>query len=299
VFFDVSYQSFVPLILKGDDIGKGNSRLESTSQVSGLIGPAVVGWLLGIVKAPLMMLFDAISYGISAISLATVKSTEVRKPVEDRRPLHLEIREGIAFVLKERLIFRIACTTSTTNFFTTALFTLLPLYLLRDLHLPLALYGLMGTAAGVGGLLGSLATPKLIERIGEGTLITVSAVLGGICPAGFVLVGHFAPGYQGAWLMLVEAIQSFFILTYNITQVSARQRLCPPELLGRMNASIRFFIWGVMPISSLIAGGAATAFGLVPTLWVSAAGASLACLWVVFSPLTTMRKLPEGPSTAA
>jgi MFS family permease len=298
VFFDVSYQSFIPLLLKGDQIGEGNSRLESTSQISGLLGPAVVGWLLSIVKAPLMMVFDAISYAVSAISLATVKSHEVRKPVEDRQPLHVEIREGIAFVLKERLIFRIACTTATTNFFTTAIFTLLPLYLLRDLHLPVTFYGLMGTAAGVGGLLGSVATPKLIARIGEGTLITASAVFSGICPIGFVVVGSIPGAWQGPWLMLVEAIQAFFILTYNITQVSARQRLCPPELLGRMNASIRFFIWGVMPISALISGGVASAVGILPTLWVGAVGASLACLFVVFSPLTKMRKLPDGPSAA-
>ena len=298
VFFDVSYQSFIPLLLKGDQIGEGNSRLESTSQISGLLGPAVVGWLLSIVKAPLMMVFDAISYAVSAISLATVKSHEVRKPVEDRQPLHVEIREGIAFVLKERLIFRIACTTATTNFFTTAIFTLLPLYLLRDLHLPVTFYGLMGTAAGVGGLLGSVATPKLIARIGEGTLITASAVFSGICPIGFVVVGSIPGAWQGPWLMLVEAIQAFFILTYNITQVSARQRLCPPELLGRMNASIRFFIWGVMPISALISGGVASAIGILPTLWVGAVGASLACLFVVFSPLTKMRKLPDGPSAA-
>jgi len=298
VFFDVSYQSFIPLLLKGDQIGEGNSRLESTSQISGLLGPAVVGWLLSIVKAPLMMVFDAVSYAVSAISLATVKSHEVRKPVEDRQPLHVEIREGIAFVLKERLIFRIACTTATTNFFTTAIFTLLPLYLLRDLHLPVTFYGLMGTAAGVGGLLGSVATPKLIARIGEGTLITASAVFSGICPIGFVVVGSIPGAWQGPWLMLVEAIQAFFILTYNITQVSARQRLCPPELLGRMNASIRFFIWGVMPISALISGGVASAVGILPTLWVGAVGASLACLFVVFSPLTKMRKLPDGPSAA-
>ena len=296
VFFDVSYQSFIPLILKGEQIAKGNSRLESTSQISGLLGPAAVGWLLSIVKAPLMMVFDAISYGVSALSLAFVKSDEVRKPVENRQPLHVEIREGIAFVLKQRLILRIACTTSTTNFFTTAVWTLMPLYLLRDLHLPLTFYGLMGTAAGVGGLLGSVATPKLTALIGEGTLIVVSAVLSGLCPLAFVAVGSITPGWQAPWLMLFEAIQSFFILTYNITQVSARQRLCPPELLGRMNASIRFFIWGVMPISALIAGGVSSALGIMPTLWFGAAGAALGCLFVVFSPMTTMRKLPDGPS---
>lgn len=296
VFFDVSYQSFVPLILKGEQISTGNARLETTSQISGLAGPAAVGWLLSLVKAPLMMVFDAFSYGVSALSLAFVKSEEVRKPVEEREPLRKEIRDGIAFVLKERLIFRIACTTSTTNLFSTGLFTLLPLYLLRDLHLSVVIYGLLGTAAGIGGLLGSLATPKLTARIGEGTLIVLSAVLSGLAPFAFASVGAIAPAWQAPWLMGVEVLQSFFILTYNITQVSARQRLCPPELLGRMNASIRFFVWGVMPISSLLSGAIASRMGILPTLWIAATGASLACLFVVFSPLTRMRKLPDGPA---
>ena len=83
------------------------------------------------------------------------------------------------------------------------------------------------------------------------------------------------------------------VLVYNITQVTLRQRLCPPQLLGRMNASIRTVVWGVMPIASLLAGGVGTWLGVVPTMWLAAAGALLGCAFVVFSPPTTMRTLPD------
>jgi len=79
---------------------------------------------------------------------------------------------------------------------------------------------------------------------------------------------------------------------YNVAQVSFRQRLCPPALLGRMNASVRFIVWGVIPIGSLLGGWFGTQFGVIPTLWIAAAGSVVAALPVLISPLLTMRDLP-------
>ena len=88
-----------------------------------------------------------------------------------------------------------------------------------------------------------------------------------------------------------EALISFCGLVYNITQVSARQALCPEHLLGRMNASIRFFVWGVMPISALAAGAFASGFGMVPVMLVGAIGAMTASWFVFASPLRGMRNI--------
>ncbi len=65
---------------------------------------------------------------------------------------------------------------------------------------------------------------------------------------------------------------SFGVVVYNVAQVSFRQRLCPPALLGRMNASIRFLVWGPMPLGGLLGGWLGTHLGVTPTLWVAAAG---------------------------
>jgi hypothetical protein len=98
-----------------------------------------------------------------------------------------------------------------------------------------------------------------------------------------------------AILMVGQSLGAFTVLTYNITQVSARQRLCPERLLGRMNASIRFFVWGVMPIAALLSGVVATAIGIVPVLWICGFGGLFSAVFVLFSPLARMRDLaPEA-----
>lgn len=70
-------------------------------------------------------------------------------------------------------------------------------------------------------------------------------------------------------------------LLYNVTQVSLRQKLCPKNLLGRMNASIRFVVWGSMPIAAIAAGWLGTAIGVVPTLWIGVAGSIATVLPIV------------------
>ena len=89
-------------------------------------------------------------------------------------------------------------------------------------------------------------------------------------------------------------VVSFTVLLYNITQVTFRQRITPPRLLGRMNASVRFVVWGVMPISALLAGALGTWIGVVPTLWFAAIGQLMACLFVVTGPFWSMRELPDA-----
>lgn len=297
VFFDVAYQSFVPVILPPEQIAAGNSALETTNQTAGIAGPGIVGFLVDLIKAPALTIIDSISYGVSAFTLGMIKDTETPKPKEDRRPLHVEIREGLSFVVRHPLIRRISLTTSTNNLFTSLMFSIFALVFLGKQYLNYsgAAFGLLGTIAAVGSLLGAVSTTKLIKIVGEGTLISVSAVISGA----ITLLVPFAVSMHNEWtlplLMLMDFLTGFCVLAYNITQVSARQRLCPPELLGRMNASIRFFVWGVMPIGGLLGGAIATAAGTQTALWVGAIGALFSSVFVLFSPLTKMRKLPDAP----
>ncbi len=78
---------------------------------------------------------------------------------------------------------------------------------------------------------------------------------------------------------------------YNVTQVSFRQRLCPAPLLGRMNATMRFLVWGTMPLGGLLG----STIGIRTTLLVAAIGQSLAFLWVFFSPLRSLREVTARP----
>lgn len=297
VFFDVAYQSFFPVILPSDKIAGGNSALETTNQTAGIAGPGIVGFLIDLFKAPALLIIDAASYLVSALTLGMIKDTETPKPKADRKPLHVEIREGLRFVVRQPLIRRISLTTSVNNLFTSLMFSIFALVFLGSQYLNFgaAAFGLLGTAAAIGSLLGALATTKLIKWIGEGTLISVSAILSGCITLLVPIAVTMHNSLTLPLLLLMDFLTGFAVLAYNITQVSARQRLCPPELLGRMNASIRFFVWGVMPIGGLLGGAIAENFGVNAALWVGAIGSIFSSAFVVFSPLTGMRKLPDGP----
>ncbi len=296
VFFDASYQSFIPILLPKDKIQAANSALETTVQVSYVGGPAAVGILLTLVKAPALMIIDAFSFLFSAVALSFARDSEQVAPKKDRRPLHTEIGEGLKFVVSQPMIRIIALTTAGTNFFGSMIWALTPLLFLRDLHISTAIYGLMFSIASIGGLLGGLAAPKLAKLMGEGPLITVSAV---VSSASMLLI-PFAATLPSAvvpvMITVAEFISSFTVLTYNITQVSARQRICPPQLLGRMNASIRAFIWGVMPLGSLLGGFLGAQFGIMPTIWFAAIGATVAGLAMLFSPMRHLERLPDEAS---
>jgi hypothetical protein len=82
-------------------------------------------------------------------------------------------------------------------------------------------------------------------------------------------------------------------VVYNVAQVSFRQRLCPRPLLGRMNASVRFVIWGVSPIGAFVGGIVGAELGILTALWIGVAIEALAVFPVLLSPLLRMRDLPR------
>jgi predicted MFS family arabinose efflux permease len=295
VFFDVAYQSVIPILFKSEHIAPANSALETSAQISQISGPPIAGSLVAFMSAPLVLIFDAVSFGVSALTLSFIKDDEKPKPLEDRRPLRTEIAEGVKFVWNEPIIRAVSFCTSSTNLFNTLGTTLMAIYVLRDLEISLPVFGLIMTIAGVGGLLGASMSAKLATWIGEGQLIAISAFGSAAAFMMVPLTGLFDHFWAPFILAAIEFVISFFVLTYNITQVSARQRICPKPLLGRMNASIRFFVWGVMPIGALLAGVLGTAFGSLVTITIGGVGMLFASLFVVLHPLARMRKLPVAP----
>lgn len=293
VFFDVSYQSYVPILVPGSQIPDANGRLETTAQVARIGGPALGGGLLTLVSAPVLLLGDALSYVFSFLFLWRIHDVEQRADRAARLGLRREIAEGLAFVWHHRLIRRITATTGVSNLFGTIGMTMLSLLVLRILGLGAAGLGIIMSVGSVGGLLGAVATPWLSRRIGQGTVIPLSAIVSGLAVFLWPLAA-LLPALGLPLLVVAEFVFSFSVLVYNIAQVSFRQRVCPPRLLGRMNASIRFVVWGVMPLGSLASGVLATTIGVVPTMLIGAAGSLAGAAFTVFSPLMGMRTLPDA-----
>lgn len=291
VFFDVSYQSVVPSLVPADHIAEANGKLESTAQLAGIAGPAAGGWLIGVITAPFAVLVTAVTYLLSAGALLRTRDSELVAARHDHDPLVASIREGLRWVFGNVHLRRIVGTTGVSNFFSTITFTLLPIFLLRTLGLSPAQMGVIFAVGAVGGFVGALVTPRILRRLGEARTIPASAIVFSLI-ALLLPAAVAVPAIAFPLLLVQSFLGTFSVLLYNITQVTFRQRITPPRLLGRMNASIRFCVWGVMPIAALLAGALGTWLGVPTTMWIAAAGALASALFVVTGPFWRMRELP-------
>jgi len=298
VFFDISYQSIIPSLVRPSQIAEANGKLESTYELANIAGPGIGGWLVGIITAPLAILTTVGTYLISMVALLFTRDHEPARAPEDRAPILHEIWEGLRFVFTEKLLRRIVGTTGTSNFFNTISMTMLPIFILRELGLSPASMGVIFSLGAVGGFVGAIATPHIVRWIGEARSIPISSI-GFSVVAVFLPLAAMVPSIAFPLLVAQGFVASFTVLLYNITQVTFRQRITPPRLLGRMNASVRFVVWGVMPVAALLSGALGTWLGVVPTMWIGAIGQLFSALFVIIGPFWAMRDLPDVQATDA
>ncbi len=290
VFFDVAYQSYLPAIVDRERITEGNSKLEISRAVAQVGGPGLGGLLIRLLGSPVLIAVDAVSFLVSALFVSRIRHEEAVHDRSARRPLRVEIAEGVRFVAGHSLLRRIAASTALFNLFSSVTAALLILYLVRDLGLSPGLIGLTLSAGAVGGLLGAAGATPFARWVGEGRAIPLGALIS--VPFTFLYpLASFGPPVP--ILILAGLGLSFGVVIYNVTQVSFRQRMCPPHLLGRMNATIRFMVWGTLPIGAFAGGVIGQRFSVLTALWVAAFGAILAALPVLLSPLIRMRALPD------
>ena len=306
VFFDVAYQSYLPSLVERDQLVEGNSKLEVSRSASQITGPGVAGAMITLLTAPVAVLLDAISFVLSALFLFRIRKKEVLPAREGPRRgpfegMGGELREGLRFVLGHPHLRAITACTGISNFFGQFMFSILIVYAVREVGLSVGMIGLILTLSNFGFLAGALSANKISARLGVGRTIISSAFLFG--PA-LLLVPLAPDGAEIPFFIGAFALVGFSAVIYNITQVSYRQAICPPRLQGRMNAVVRFVVWGVIPLGSLSGGAVATVFGLRAAIWTGAIGGFFSFLPLVFSSLGSLERLPEPeeeplPSEAA
>jgi MFS family permease len=290
LFFDVAYQAYLPALVERRQLIEGNSKLEATRSISQLAGPGIAGAVIQLITAPLAIILDAVSFFLSAGLLGAIRLREDPPARTERKPMLAEVREGLGVVFGSPYLRSIAGCTGTSNLFSTAVFTLYILFATRELGLNAAAIGVIFSVGNIAALAGALTAGRLGARLGVGRVIIASAIAFGV-GAVPIIFAQKATAYP--LLILSGLVFSFFNPVYNINQVSLRQAITPQRLQGRMNATMRFLVWGTMPLGGLLGGALGNIFGLRTAIAIGAVGVMTAFLWVLFSPVRGLREIPE------
>jgi MFS family permease len=296
VFFDVSYQSYLPALIDRADLIEGNSKLQVSESAAQIGGPPLAGFLIQLVGGARAIAVDALSFLVSAVAILAI-----RRPEPEPKPSTAggvsgflpEMREGIEVVFRNRYLWRIAGCTATSNLGSNMLFAVFLIFVYRSLHLQPGIAGLVFGIGAVGFLAGALVTTTVTRRLGLGPTLAVSSCLGGLANLGIPLAVYGAP-------VLVLSVLGFIAFStgpiYNINQVSLRQAITPDRVQGRMNATMRTIVWGTIPIGSFLGGVMGSTLGIVETILAGAAIEILAGLWIVLGPVVRLREQPTVPT---
>ena len=293
-FFDIAYQAYLPVLVKKNQLIDANSKLETSRASSQVAGPGIAGTVVEIVSAPIALVADSISFVASAILLLRVKKREIVERLNSHQPVMAEIREGLRIVFSNPTLKGIAGCTSTANLFGSMFFALMILFMTDSLGLTPAWIGAVFMVAAVGAITGAVVSSRFASRIGLGRAIVTSAALSGIPVIALTLA------YEGNALIILMPtmfVNGLLAVIYNVNQISLRQAITPDNMQGKMNATMRFLVWGVFPIGGLIGGYLGETLGIKTTILISGVGILFSVVWLLISGVIRIESIPDDKVT--
>lgn len=289
-FFDIAYQAYLPVLVKRDLLLDANSKLETSRASSQVAGPSIAGLVADAIGAPFAIAANSVSFLGSAAFLLRVKKKEVLEKVSDGKSVIGEIREGLDIVFSNRMLRGIAGCTSVGNLFGSMAFAVIVLFMEDSLELSPTLIGVLFAIGSAGAILSAMTSSRITSSIGVGKAIVISAALFGL-PTSLMAFAYA----ENAIVVMAPLlfVNGFLMVMYNVNQISLRQAITPERLQGKMNATMRFLVWGVFPVGGILGGIMAEAIGMRTMFLISGIGVTLSFLWVYASPVLKVRSISK------
>lgn len=287
---DAASLSFLPRLVPRDILLPAHARLNQSAAVAQTSGPVVAGALVTALGAPFAVLVDAATYLVSGLLIATIRTTEkVTQAPRAAGSLRREIGEGLRWVYRHRTLAPMALATHGWFLFNSMLFTVYVPFALLELRLTAFQLGLTLAAAGVGGLLGSLAAARLGLRWGAGVTVIACRV---VMPLSWVLIA-LTPNTDAWYVVVLLSVGQFSyglsMGAENANEMGYQQAITPEALQARMNITIRSVNRAMIVIGAPTGGLLADGIGYRPTFFIAIVGLLLVVTALAASPFRHAR----------
>lgn len=283
--FVLATTTFLPSLVPQEVLVEGNSKLSASRSAAKIAGPGLAGFLVDRITAPFTIALDALSFIVSGVCLIFVRSAESVKICNQQSPgIWHEIGEGFRAIFFHPILSAITIGTTIGSFGGTIYGTVFILYLTRELMINSTWLGIIVASAGGASLLGATVANPGAQRYGPGPILIGSTLLMGI-GMGIVPLAAEVSMFAIPIVIAAQVFQSIGLTVYSISQISLRQAITPNELLGRVNASRRVLVFGVIPFGAVISGALGETIGLQLTLIIGGVVAFLSFVFHLTSPL--------------
>ena len=256
-------QAILPLVVDDERLVPANARLTGTQVMTEQFGGPPLGAALCGAAPAVPFVVDAVSFAASAALVRTLP--DVHRVERSPSRLRDDIREGVAFIVRNPVLTRLVTLLGILNFFYFAAEAVLILYTFEQLDAGKAVYTGLFLAAAAGTVATQWLVTPLQARIGAARTITISFWMWTVALVGTAVTS--SP---------FVAIASFFLLgagdgLWRVLTVTLRQRITPNRLMGRVNAAYRMVAQGIIPIGAAFGGVTAKVWGVRSPFVIAAA----------------------------
>jgi MFS family permease len=293
VFFQTAYTAYLPTILAPADQNEGNSKLHGSASAAQIVGNGAGGLIAQAAGAVNGMFVNAGTFLASLGCLLGIRHREPARTAgrDDDRSLVREVGEGLRLVAGDRWLRTFAMNGGASNLGLIGLQSIHVVFLVRTLGVSAGVVGVLLAAAALGGVLGAFVAPRLATSLGTARAVLVLEL--GL-PLSILVVPLAQDGPLLALFVIGKFVTAAGVVAANVIRSGFQQRYCPPQLLGRVSASMQFLNYGTIPIGAILAGALGSAIGVRPTMWVMAATIASAGLILYCSPIRHVRDLPTS-----
>jgi MFS family permease len=294
VLFELADHVFITDLVGREQLLEANGKREAVDAVAEITGPALGGALVAWLTAPIAIAVDAATFFVSAVLIARIRKRETIVAPAVTTSLLSDVRTGIHVVWRDPAIRALFVAASTMTLFGSFMAALYTLFALTTLGLTPTQLGITIGCGGIGAFVGAAFSGRMAERFGpRRTLLWTLAV--GAAMQVLIPLAPAVPWIAMSFLIATQVIGDGVLTIYLVNETTLRQRLMPPEALGRAAATFHVANGTLTPIGALIGGVLADGIGMRPTLWLLAIGYAAA-----FASLVAARSaLPERASRRA
>ncbi|MEV6021234.1 MFS transporter [Streptomyces sp. NPDC051997] len=256
------------------DLTDALSRSQAAMATSSLIGPFLGGWLYTL-DPILPFAADALSYGVSAVLLLRITTRPRRQAAGAERDNRLTA--GLRWLTHQRPLLAALLFAAGINVVSAAAQTTMVVSL-RESGTGGTTIGAVMACAGIGGMLGAAAAPRLIKRVPAARLFLLIGAVWAIGLAAFSATTQ--PWSIGPVLVVVV----FFSPPAGIVVGRAMLVLAPRDLLGRVSTATGLVMAGLASLGPVLAGSFVDSVGAAHT-WLALAGTAAVVTVVSSVPL--------------
>jgi MFS family permease len=263
IAFSAGEFAAIPSLVATDDLVTANGRIQASYSAAQVAGPLLAGALILALPLTWVLAFDAASFVVSALVLATIRSTfnvVSDEPKEATTILH-DIREGLRYVLSHPVLRNISVMMALINFVGASTYAQLVLFADERLDARGAKVGVLFAAGSAGVVVTGLLAGRLRKRFSFTTLAMSSLMLMGLATIIFA-------GMRWYWIALpIWAAQGGLGILFNINTGSLRQAIVPNRMLSRVLSIAGVLAWSAIPAGALVGGWVITVTGNVALVY--------------------------------